>query len=62
MEQNFTISLKGINYDIEIVEEDSGEIEVFVDRKFAKHEDEIPEEELLFVIEYLIKEGFVKEP
>ena len=61
MEQHFTISLKGVNYDIEIIEEDS-EVEVFVDRKFAKHEDERPEEELLFVIEYLIKEGFVKEP
>jgi len=57
--QTFDIALKGIEYKIDVLEEDN-DVEVFVERK---NEDiEIPDEELLSVIEYLVKEGFVTPP
>jgi len=57
--KTFDIALKGVEYKIDVIEED-GEVEVFVE---CKEEDrEIPDNELLTVIEYLVKEGFVRDP
>jgi len=57
--KTFDIALKGIEYKIDVLEED-GEVEVFVE--CTKEDREIPDTELLTVIEYLVKEGFVKTP
>jgi hypothetical protein len=61
MKQSFTISLKGTDYDIDVVEEANGETEVFIERTLDDSENDIPDQELLFVINYLVKEGFVKD-
>lgn len=53
------IALKGIDYKIDIIEED-GEVEIFVERD--KEEVDIPDKEMLAVVEYLVKEGFVRDP
>ena len=58
MNRSFVISLKGVDYDIDVVE-DGEDVEVLVERFLEHGEDDIPEDELLFVIEYLVKEGFV---
>jgi len=57
--QTFDIALKGVEYKIDVLEED-GEVEVFVE--CIEEDREIPDRELLTVIEYLVKEGFVKDP
>jgi hypothetical protein len=57
--QTFDIALKGIEYKIDVLEEDD-DVEVFVERK--NDDVEIPDDELLSVIEYLVKEGFVTPP
>jgi len=57
--KSFNIALKGIEYKIDVIEED-GEVEVFVER--TEEDVEIPDNELLSVIEYLVKEGFVRDP
>ena len=57
--KTFDIALKGIEYKIDVLEED-GEVEVFVE--CVEEERDIPDAELLAVIEYLVKEGFVKDP
>ena len=54
------ITFKGIDYLIDVVEED-GEVEIFVEYG-NDSEEEIPDDELLAVVQYLIKEGFVKDP
>jgi len=57
--KTFEIALKNIEYKIDVLEE-NGEVEVFVE--CIEEDREIPDNELLTVIEYLIKEGFVKDP
>ena len=58
----FDITIQGNEYEIEIVE-DGEEVEIFIERIGVADDDEdIPENELLMVTEYLIREGFVKDP
>jgi glycine cleavage system H lipoate-binding protein len=57
--KTFEIALKNIEYKIDVLEED-GEVEVFVE--CVDEDREIPDNELLTVIEYLVKEGFVRDP
>ena len=58
--RTLNIAFKGVDYVIDIIEEGE-EIEIFVEREDDSDE-EIPDDELLAVIQYLIKEGFVKDP
>lgn len=57
--QIFNIALKGTEYKIDVLEED-GDVEVFVE--CVDQDREIPDDELLIVIEYLVKEGFIRDP
>jgi hypothetical protein len=57
--KTFNIALKSIEYKIDVIEENDN-VEVFVE--CVEEDREIPDDELLTVIEYLVKEGFVKPP
>jgi len=59
MMKSFDIDFKGISYKIDVVEEDD-DVEIFVERD--KDEEDIPDNELLAIVEYLVHEGFVKPP
>lgn len=56
--KSFEITFKGIEYIIDVTD-DGEDIEVFVERV---DEEDIPEKELLAVIQYLVAEGFVRDP
>ena len=57
--KTFDITFKNVEYTIDVIE-DGEEVEVFVERNDT--DEEIPDNELLAVIEYLVKEGFVPNP
>jgi hypothetical protein len=56
--KSFEITFKGIEYIIDVTD-DGEDVEVFVERV---DDDDIPDKELLAVIQYLVTEGFVRDP
>lgn len=56
--KSFEITFKGIEYIIDVID-DGEDVEVFVERV---DDDDIPDKELLAVIQYLVTEGFVRDP
>jgi hypothetical protein len=56
--KSFEITFKGIEYIIDVTD-DGEDVEVFVERV---DDEDILEMELLAVIQYLVTEGFVRDP
>lgn len=60
MTRSFEITIKGCDYIVDVVE--SGiDTDVYIER-VQDDDSDIPEKELLGVIKYLVKEGFIREP
>jgi hypothetical protein len=59
--KSFNITYGGTEYTIDVVIHDDDDVEVFVER-YEDSEEEIPDDELLAVVQYLAKEGFIPSP
>ena len=68
--KSFDITIHGREYAIDVVQ-DGEDVDIFIERaselgltseEMDLEEDDIPENELLMVTEYLVREGFVQVP
>jgi hypothetical protein len=68
--KSFDITIHGREYTVDVIQ-DGEDVEIFIERansiglssdELELEEDDIPENELLMVTEYLIREGFVVAP
>lgn len=58
--ESFPITIRGVDYSIDIVRGKKGEVDIFVE--YDSDDDiDVPEDEVVFITYYLIEEGFVKE-
>ena len=60
MTRSFEITIKGCEYIVDVVE-NGIDTDVYIER-VQDDDSDIPEKELLGVIKYLVKEGFIREP
>jgi hypothetical protein len=57
---SFDITIRGEEYFIDVIEEGKN-TDIFIEKDDEEWED-IPEGEMLMVVNYLIQEGFIKKP
>jgi hypothetical protein len=57
---SFDITIRGEEYFIDVIE-DKGNMDIFIEKNDKEWED-IPEGEMLMVVNYLVQEGFIKKP
>lgn len=57
---SFDIIIRGENYFIDVIE-DKDNTDIFIEKDDEEWED-IPEGEMLMVVNYLVQEGFIKKP
>lgn len=58
---SFDITIRGEEYFIDIIEEGEN-TDVFIEKDDGEEWEDIPEDEMLMVVNYLVQEGFIKKP